>query len=62
MVWTWDLSDANSNREKRRERTAKLIRPSTSSEVAVYGSLEAQPIEDPNLARKVTTSLGSMRL
>jgi hypothetical protein len=44
------------------ERTAKLIRPSTSSDVAVYGSLKAQPIEDPNLAKKVTTSLGSMRL
>jgi hypothetical protein len=44
------------------EGTAKLIRASTSSEVAVYGSLKAQPIEDLNLAKKVTTSLGSMRL
>jgi len=30
----------------------KLIRPSASSEVAVYGSRKAQPIEDPNLTRR----------
>jgi hypothetical protein len=39
--------------EKRRvERTVKLIRPSPSSEVAVYGGRKAQPIEGPNLTRR----------
>jgi len=36
------------------ERTVKLIRPSTSSEVAVYGNRKAQPNEDPSLTRRLT--------
>src|SRR2546422_9406797 len=46
MVRTRDLSDAKSNTEKTRlERTVKLIRPSASSEVAVYGSRKPSPLK-----------------
>jgi len=59
MVWTSDLSDANSSREKRRlERTLKLTRPSPSGEVAVYGGGKARPIEGSKSHKKVTTKPG----
>src|SRR2546425_6380955 len=39
-------------KKRRVKRTVKLIRPSPSSEVAVYGGRKAQPIEGPNLTRR----------
>jgi hypothetical protein len=39
-------------KKRRVERTVKLIRPSPSSEVAVYEGRKAQPIEGPNLTRR----------
>src|SRR3989442_8347656 len=39
-------------KKRRVERTVKLIRPSPSSEVAVYGGRKAQPVEGPNLTRR----------
>ena len=36
-------------KKRRVERTVKLIRPSPSSEAAVYGGRRAQSIEGPNL-------------